>query len=67
MASRKRLLALPNLPEGLDPGLREWCEAVEERLSIQNGDRIRQDSNDRVPTKQDMIDAGIANAEDLFE
>jgi len=66
MATR-RLPQIPSIPHDLPDDLRRVLLALKERSEIEHGERPNQSALDRVATKLDMIDAGITNAEDLFE
>ena len=65
--SHNKLPGLPDVPDDGDwSALREWMAAVQEHIELGAGHRPNQDEADQKPTKQEMIDAGITNASELF-
>lgn len=64
MSRRIRIPELPELPPDTPAALREWCEAVDQILSIFRG-TVAQGTNTRFVTIQDLIDAGVIAEGDI--
>jgi hypothetical protein len=57
-------LQIPDLPQDLPANLRDWCEAVQQILTeVTDANQRRLGSN--FATVDEMIDAGITNADKL--
>lgn len=63
----RRLPQIPAIPDNLPDDLRRVLLALKERSEIEHGERPNQSTNDRVPTKADLVAAAVTNAEDLFD
>ena len=55
---------LPDVPEGLSDDLTQFLQAVKRRLEIMGND-TRDNVERKTPTVQDLIDAGVANADQI--
>lgn len=53
-----KLPELPELPADLPAGLKDWCEAVEQRLRIMQG-QVAKETNSRSVTIHDLVAAGL--------
>lgn len=54
-----RLPALPSVPSGLEPAVRQFLEAVRERLEVREG--ARGNPFEAVVTKRDLVEAGLVS------
>lgn len=62
MSAAPRTPSLPDMPENLSPELYNYLEAVRIILVAATGGNAVKDKR---PTVQDLIDAGVPNAENI--
>jgi hypothetical protein len=60
------LLQIPDLPQDIPANLREWCEAIQQILVVRT-DALQKRNGQNFATVDEMITAGIVNADELKE
>lgn len=62
MPQSPKRMSLPGIPTDLPKGLYDLLDAIVHNMRLDNGDF---GVSEKKPTTQDMIDAGITNADEI--